>query len=170
MDSDKSNASFFHSFFLSLVKLGVRARYFLFVCIVWKGGSVVLCLFVLKSFGKKRRKKKDVFFPRRRRADQKKKSRIRNQTPPLKEIKANRVFSRGRGGGRRPPPDFGGKRVPPRGGTHFDLGKKGYGGWLGSPAQTPIWDTTYVTRTRKKGGGQEVERARSASYPFLASL
>ena len=80
-----------------------------------------------------------------------------------------RVFSRGSGGGRRPPPDFGEKRVPPRGGTHFDLGKKDVGGGWGSPAQTPIWDTTYVTRTRKKGEAgsrARAKRARSASYPL----
>ena len=76
----------------------------------------------------------------------------------------SRVFSRGSGGGRRPPPDFGGKFVPPRGGTNFDLGKKDMGGGWGSPAQTPIWDTTYVTCTRKKKGGQGVERVLSPSW------
>ena len=57
--------------------------------------------------------------------------RVLAQKKKKRNGKGDRVFSRGSGGGRRPPPDFGGKRVPPRGGTHFDLGKKGYGGWLG---------------------------------------
>ena len=48
-----------------------------------------------------------------------------------------RVFSRGSGGGRRPPPDFGGKFVPPRGGDEFLTGKKGYGGWLGVTRTDP---------------------------------
>ena len=82
-----------------------------------------------------------------------------------------RVFSRGgRGGDGVPPQILGGKASPPRGGTHFDLGKKGYGGWLGSPAQTPIWDTTYVTRTRKKRGGREPSAREARLIPFLASL
>ena len=62
-------------------------------------------------------------------------------------------FLGGDGGGRRPPPDFGGKRVPPRGGTHFDLGKKGYG------------DTTYVTRTRKKREAGSRARAKRVLSP-----
>ena len=77
-----------------------------------------------------------------------------------------RVFSRGSGGGRRPPPDFGGKRVPPRGGTHFDLGKKGYGGWLGVTRTYPHLGHHVRNPHQKKKGRQGVERARSASYPL----
>ena len=84
----------------------------------------------------------------------------------MKKKKLCRVFSRGSGGGRRPPPDFGGKRVPPRGGTHFDLGKKGYGGWLGVTRTYPHLGHHVRNPHQKKKGRQGVERARSASYPL----
>ena len=84
---------------------------------------------------------------------------------------AFRVFSRGSGGGDAVPPQIlGGNASPPGGGRILTWEKKDMGGGWGSPAHTPIWDTTYVTRTRKKRGGRESSAREARLIPFLASL
>ena len=79
-------------------------------------------------------------------------------------------FLGGAGGDAVPPQILGGNASPPGGGRILTWEKKDMGGGWGSPAHTPIWDTTYVTRTRKKRGGRESSAREARLIPFLASL
>ena len=81
-----------------------------------------------------------------------------------------RVFSRGgRGGDGVPPQILGGNASPPGGGRILTWEKKDMG-VVGVTRTDPHLGHHVRNPHQKKKGRQGVERARSASSPFLASL
>ena len=61
-------------------------------------------------------------------------------------------FLGGAGGDGVPPQIFGGNASPPGGGTHFDLGKKDVGGWLGVTRTDPHLGHNVRNPHQKKKG------------------